>query len=158
MSSRSWKVLCWNVRGINSKTKWDAIRDIITESCPETKRESFDLQYLKKFCPSPFDSFVFLPSVGTSVGIITIWKSHLFDGTLSFMNEFAIVMEFISRYNNEEWLLNNVYGPCTSDGKRAFTVWLKNIQMPEDVDWPILGDFNLIWHPENRNHLGGDVN
>lgn len=29
--------------------------------------------------------------------------------------------------------------------------------MPEDVDWLVLGDFNLIRRPENRNKEGGNV-
>ena len=54
---KSWKILCWNVRGINSVNKWDSIRDKIVESgcdivcLQETKRETFDLQYIKNFCP-----------------------------------------------------------------------------------------------------------
>jgi hypothetical protein len=40
-------VLCWNVRGLNAKEKWDAIRDKISESgcdvicLQETKRQFF---------------------------------------------------------------------------------------------------------------------
>ena len=30
--------------------------------------------------------------------------------------------------------------------------------MPNDVDWIIMGDFNLIRTPEDRNRPGGDVN
>jgi hypothetical protein len=30
--------------------------------------------------------------------------------------------------------------------------------MPEDVDWMIVGDFNLIRDPCNRNKPGGDAN
>lgn len=46
-NSRSWNVLVWNVRGINSQNKWDCIIDKISESAAsivclqETKRESF---------------------------------------------------------------------------------------------------------------------
>jgi hypothetical protein len=30
--TRKWKVMCWNVRGLNAKEKWEAIRDKISES------------------------------------------------------------------------------------------------------------------------------
>lgn len=52
---RNWKVLCWNVRGINSDEKWNPIRDTIIEAnCDvfcfqETKRQSFDTQFIRKF-------------------------------------------------------------------------------------------------------------
>jgi exonuclease III len=64
-SNRNIKVLFWNVRGINSQAKWDAIRDKISESAcqvvclQETKRENFDSFYIKKFCPRALDNFAF---------------------------------------------------------------------------------------------------
>jgi hypothetical protein len=29
--------------------------------------------------------------------------------------------------------------------------------MPDDMDWLVVGDFNLIRNQSNRNKLGGDV-
>jgi hypothetical protein len=43
------------------------------------------------------------------------------------------------------------------DGKRNFIVWLNHIQMPDDNDWLIVRDFNLIRDPSNRNGDCGDV-
>lgn len=69
---RMWKVLDWNNRGINSNKKWNAIRNKIGETncdiicLQETKRETFDLCYIKNFCPPRFDKFEFMPSVGNS--------------------------------------------------------------------------------------------
>jgi exonuclease III len=81
LASRKWRVLCWNVRGLNAKEKWDAIRDKITESqcdivcLQETKRDNFDAQYFKNFVHLLSMVSKFLPSVGASGGIHTIWKS-----------------------------------------------------------------------------------
>jgi hypothetical protein len=56
---RSWKVTSWNIRGINSSSKWNAIRSKINEtSCDilciqETKREFFDEAYIIFFVPRP---------------------------------------------------------------------------------------------------------
>ncbi len=67
---RNWNFLCWNVRGINSDAKWNAIRQKVEESAcslfclQETKREVFDMAYVKKFCPRRFDKFAFAPSRG----------------------------------------------------------------------------------------------
>lgn len=35
-------------------------------------------------------------------------------------------------HNEAIWILTNVYGPCTAEGKRIFAHSLKNIEMPED--------------------------
>jgi hypothetical protein len=32
MNSNAWNILCWNVRGLNDKDKWDPIRNKIEES------------------------------------------------------------------------------------------------------------------------------
>ena len=146
-SFKNQNVLCWNIRGLNSDKEWNSIKAKITECrcdvicLQETKKESFDLQLIRKSCPPSFDAFAFLPSVGASGGVITIWKSHLFYGNLVFSNEFGITVEFISNHNAVDWVLTNVYGPCTSSGKQQFTHWLKLIQMPSEVDWLLLGDF-----------------
>jgi exonuclease III len=70
--NRIWEILSWNIRGINSESKWDVVRSKVYEAkcdvlcLQETKREFFDLQYIKKFCRRNLDHFVFLPSLGLS--------------------------------------------------------------------------------------------
>lgn len=43
------------------------------------------------------------------------------------------------------------------DGKELFLNWLKEVEMDENVDWLVLGDFNLIRNQENRNKPGENV-
>ena len=154
--------MCWNVRGVNSDKKWNAIRDRISESfcdiicLQETKRENFDLMFIRNFCHPSFDKFVFHPSLGASGGTIIIWKSVVFQGQLVFQNDYALSVEFTSLHNNAVWVLTNIYAPCTHEGKREFLDWFKNIQMPDHVDWLILGDFNLCRSPADRNQPGGN--
>jgi hypothetical protein len=38
-----------------------------------------------------------------------------------------------------------------------FMSWFENVQMPDEVDWLIVGDFNLYRKPEDRNRPGGSV-
>lgn len=121
----------------------------------ETKREHhLDIQFLKKFCPSSFDCFEYLPSVGASGGIVTIWKSHLFHGHLIFSNEFGLSVQLSSTHNDVDWVLTNVYGPCDHSGKQQFIHWLKHIQMPAQVNWLLVGYFNLMRKSEDRNRPG----
>lgn len=74
MNNRSWNLLCWNIRGINVVEKCDAVRDKIEESAcavlclQETKREHFDMSYIRKFAPRRFDQFDCIPSVGALGG------------------------------------------------------------------------------------------
>jgi hypothetical protein len=73
-------------------------------------------------------------------------------------NEYCLSVELTSNYNANSWILSNIYAPCTSTGKRGFITWFKNIQMPDAVNWLIVGDFNLYRSPTDRNRPGGDHN
>jgi hypothetical protein len=103
----AWKVLSWNARGLNLDKKWEAIRDrIIESSCNtvclrETKKQSFDNQFIRNLCPLAFDAFEYIPSLGASGGTIVIWKSNLFSGTKIFQNEYCLSIELCSNYNND---------------------------------------------------------
>ena len=88
LSIRKWRVLCWNVRGINAEGRQREVRSKIDESecdiicLQETKCESFDWKLIRKFCPKRFDSFAYSPSVGASGGILVVWNSSVFQGVL----------------------------------------------------------------------------
>jgi hypothetical protein len=66
------------MRGINSQQKLTAIKSKILEmNCDivylqETKKEKFDQSFIKKFCPSIFGCFEFIPYNGASGGTIII--------------------------------------------------------------------------------------
>jgi hypothetical protein len=63
-STKNWKIMNWNIRGVNSDKKWDALSNKIEESgcdivcLQETKREHFDLKYIKNFCPKKLNKFL----------------------------------------------------------------------------------------------------
>jgi exonuclease III len=75
-NNRKWRVLSWNIRGINSSNKWSAAKSKINESAcdivclQEKKRASFDQAYVKNFYPPSFDRFEYAPSTGASGGFI----------------------------------------------------------------------------------------
>jgi hypothetical protein len=41
------------------------------------------------------------------------------------------------------------------EGKQLFLQWFHDYDMPEKNDWLIVGDFNLIWRPSDRNKVRG---
>jgi exonuclease III len=162
--NRLWEILNWNLRGINSEKKWLALSNKIDESgcdiicLQETKRESFDLDYIKKICPKKFNKFEYLPSVGSSGGIIVIWNGSLFSVEIAFQNEFSLSINFKSLLSNESWILTNIYGPCQAERKALFLDWFTNIDMLDNLDRIVLGDFNFTRKPSDRNKPGGDIN
>jgi hypothetical protein len=101
-SNRRWKILCWNIIGIDAISKWTSLRSKILESkcdivyIQETKREIFYQAYIRNFCPRQFDSFDYIPSVGSSGGTLVVWKGSKFTGQVIFQkricNELGICL------------------------------------------------------------------
>ena len=62
------------------------MRDKIEESAcsvlclQETKKEHFDMVFIRNFAPRRFDHFEFIASMGTSGGILVVWNSSCFVG------------------------------------------------------------------------------
>ena len=96
MNNRNSNILCWNIRGINDSRRWDAVRNKIEESScsiiclQETKKESFDSAFIRKFAPRRFDNFVFAPSVCASRGILVLWNSSHLSGQVMEIQPFAV--------------------------------------------------------------------
>jgi hypothetical protein len=163
-SRRSWRVLCWNVRGLNSENRQRDVRSKIDESAcdivclQETKCETVDWRILRKFAPKRFDCFTFSPSVGASGGMIVLWNSSVFDGLLIETQPFGIIINFTSVHNKSSWVLACVYGPCQGLERDLFVSWLYNLNIPATDNWMVLGDFNFIRSQDNRNKPGGNIN
>ena len=87
-SKRNWKVLCWNVRGLNSELRHSSVREKISESqcaiacLQETKLTDCSRSLVKAVCPMGFDQFIESPLRGASGGLLTTWRSDMFQGTL----------------------------------------------------------------------------
>lgn len=93
--------------------------------CFQETKDNFDQSFIRKILPASFDEYLIVPSVGASGGLLVSWKSNLLSGYLKFSTGSSIAVSFASKHDDNEWTLLNVYGPCTNDGKREFTSWLK---------------------------------
>jgi exonuclease III len=160
-STRKWRVLCWNLRGLNSEARQRAVRSKIEESncsiisLQETKCASFDHKFIRKFCPKRFDCFAFVPSTGASGGILVVWNSAIFTGTLRQVKKIGLVINFSSMHTNVSWTLVNVYGPCKGIERDNFVSWQYNLHVSPSQSWLLLGDFNFIRTSRNINKPRG---
>lgn len=162
--TRNWNILCWNVRGVNSADKCRAVRQAVDDSScsvfclQETKKESFDTAYVKKLAPKRFDSFSFSPSVGASGGILVCWVGAIFAANVICITRSAVIVKFFSKHSAESWTLVSVYGPCVDPDRSLFAQWLFDLQIPDNENWILLGDFNFYRSVENKNRAGWDMN
>lgn len=77
-------ILVWNVRGLNSVARRDAVRVLVdsakidTISLQETKMVAVSRQIILSMLGSDFDNnFICHPSAGASGGILIAWRSRL---------------------------------------------------------------------------------
>lgn len=158
---RSWNILCWNIRGMNSEDKWDALKQCIDDSkcqvicLQETKRESIDINFLKKVVPKRFNCFQIIPSMGASSGSM-MWK--YFVGSLVLANNYSLCLNSVSKHNSESWFMASIYGPCRGQERDNFVDYLRNFHMQSDEAWILQGNFNFYRSTKNRNKLGADMN
>ena len=156
---RCWNVLSWNVKDLNSEKKQLALNNaIISSGCAvvylqETKMPDVSFAFIKTCFPKQFNRFAFVHSRGASGGLLTVWKSALFTDTIVFADVFVLTINFVSTQSSQSWSLVNIYGPCTGDDREVFTTWLYDVQIPNGQDWLLVGDFNYIFIPTNRNNL-----
>jgi len=86
----------------------------------ETKCEFFDQRFIFKFSPMCFDNFAYSHSIGASGGILVLWNSAVFAGSLIENKRFAISIKFASVHDNDYWTLATVYGPCQGIEREQF--------------------------------------
>ena len=86
------------------------------------------------------------------------WNSSLFTGQIIHNLRFAVTVKFTSAHNNESWFLTSVYGPCQGPERDEFINWLNDLQIQDEDNWMIMGDFNFYMSLNNRNKPEGDIN
>lgn len=95
--------------------------------------------------------------MGASRGLLVVWNEQVFKGQLFHSNDYSLSISFTSTHNGESWLLSNIYGPCQHNERSIFIDWFKNFQIQDDTNWLVLGDFNYVRYPHNRNREGGSI-
>jgi exonuclease III len=162
-NKRSWNILNWNVRGLNSDDKRNAVRAKIEESScviiclQETKMQALDHSEVRKMAPKRFNKYAYIPSDGASGGIFMGWNSSILTGQVLYTSKFALTVKFTAVHNAEEWKLTSVYGPCQGQQRQEFIEWFNSLRMDDDINWMFIGDFNFYRSLENRNKEGGNM-
>ena len=159
-----WRILCWNIRGLNNSDKWPLIYNKIEESLAniicfqETKKGDIDLKFLRNFVPKIFDCYAYIPSDGASGGLLVIWIGHQFLGRMLAHDCFGMVMEFTSKTTLDCFTLVNVYGPCDGIARDNFIAWLCSLDIQDDAHWLIIEDFNFYRYSDSRNRPSANLN
>lgn len=99
-----------------------------------------------------FDMHVALDANGTRGWIILGWRSDRFTAARIKTQEFSIMACLTPMDGGDHWSLTTVYGPHDEARKPAFLAELAQIHNSLHGPWLLIGDFNLIKDPQDKNN------
>ncbi|GAU10348.1 hypothetical protein TSUD_422720, partial [Trifolium subterraneum] len=117
----------------------------------ESKLEDVEEGLVRFLWGSEVVEYSFLPSIGASGGILTIWDPRV----VSVWSSQCLTNCLITRgrfiKENVEFSLANVYAPCSGVGRVRLWQELSGVlQLHGQTAWCVLGDFNAIRSSEER--------
>jgi exonuclease III len=146
-----YKMLSWNVKGLNSHAKQGDIRQVINNLRPdlvclqETKIAYLNTQLVRNVLgPNYEDNYVSLPAQGTMGGIIIATNISM----MKFSNPSTtghIVSALVQDIRcTTPWMVSGVYGHQGDLDKKIFVRELKHLNQGANPAWMVIGDFNMI--------------
>jgi len=156
--TRTFNLLCWNVRGLGDSDKCVSVRDHVA-SCKtsiacfqETKLAATGPLKAKTFLPPSLTEFRCLDANGTRGGILTAWDPRAFRLVSSSDQQFSLTTTLTSTMTDFSFSITNVYGPADHAESAVFLESLQNIPERSSGAWMVAGDFNLIRGPADKNN------
>lgn len=150
-------ILCWNVRGLNSRARQDVVRTLVI-SCKvevvclqETNMNAISHGTILSMLGSDFTNWVELPAAGASGGVLIAWRHSLGPASSTRVDNHCVSVQF-SPGNSQPWWLTCVYGPQGDDNKILFLQELRDCRSACHGPWVTLGDFKLIASDEDKNN------
>jgi exonuclease III len=139
-----YKMLSWNVRGMNNAVRQEEIKQLMTIYIPdlvclqETKLSMINPSVVRNALGSLYDNlFVYLPTDGTKGGILIAAKVSTLQLHTPFSNHSASVVVSNLR-SNVQWTFTGVYGPQGDMENKMFLRELKHLKQTTLPLWGIL--------------------
>jgi exonuclease III len=158
MTENDSKILNWNVRGLNSAARREAVKLMVHKARPyiiclqETKLDAIDGALAMEFMGQEFNCLDYLPAEETRGGIlIACHQDYVLAGPV-IKGKFSLSMLVTLKLTNSKFMLTTVYGPTNSADKSDFLDELRNSRPGGNMPWLCLGDFNLICEAQDKNN------
>jgi exonuclease III len=156
--SQQFKILSWNVRGLNCPAKKEDVKQTISLFRPdlicvqETKLSQVENVTVTACFGSDYENnYVYLPADGTRGGIVLAAKSSTMLISNPLRTNHTISADILDQRRNLSWTVTGVYGPQGELDKKMFIRELRNVKHTAKEKWLILGDFNLIYKEQDKN-------
>jgi exonuclease III len=150
------KIISWNIRGLNGRSKQKLLRDLIIEEAPdvvmlqETKCTTEDINRLLPYYWKQGGA-VSIDATGTAGGLAILWNTNsvLMDNFCT--TRWSITADYRLIGSDKPGHLTTVYGPATPRDKQAFLGSLSYLSsLTQHHKWIVGGDFNIIRSLEEK--------
>jgi exonuclease III len=151
------KFLIWNVRGLNSSARQDAVRSLVEASradivcLQETRMAAISQTVMLSMLGNEFTNQVELLAIGSSGGILVACKRSLGATGQVQVLTYSVSVQFCSDVG-QPWWATCVYGPQGNEDKIWFIQELQDFRAHCHGPWMLAGDFNLICRAEDKNN------
>lgn len=149
-------IISWNIRGLNSRIKKNALRRLISTHDPhfvfiqETKMDDFNPRFNRSLWKVRDRELLFSPSSGNSGGLLSLWRSNYFKAESHLIEKNWIAISGQIPSLNFKGCVINIYNPCDKDERAQ--VWSSLSEYCLNVQRPclLIGDFNEVLDPLER--------
>lgn len=147
----------WNVRGINSRARWDMVRTLVDQErvslicLQETKMSVIDDPIVTDLMGSSFNYF-YLPATGMSGGILLAWRINIWSGSHRTRHDHSLTVKLTLLTDGVTTWCTTVYEPPSDADKIQFLDEMRSIRTHRLGAWMLCGDFNLIYNAEDKNN------
>jgi hypothetical protein len=124
----------------------------------ETKLSLIDRFSATSFLPSHLSEFATVDAVGSSDDILTAWDPRLYSLFSSRKDRFSLTTTLSSTLCDLVFAVTNVYAPADHSLSPLFLAELEVLGPLFPLPWLIVGNFNLIRDPSDKNNANFDLN
>jgi exonuclease III len=157
-STKNLVFVSWNVRGLGDDGKCTIVRDHMITANPsvlcvqETKLASLSEGKARSFLPPTLSQFSNADADGSRGGMLTAFNPRLLNLTSSDARRFSLTTSFESTSSDVAFTVTNIYAPSDHDLTQDFVTEMISLSNVVYGPWLILGDFNLIRVPADKNN------
>ena len=155
-----FKILSWNVRGVNAPNKRKVIKNFLRSykvdlvCLQETKVQEMTIDLLCSLGVGQCLNWKALNTEGSAGGILLLWDNSRISLVDSVAASFSVLCLFRMPEYGFQRAFSGVYGPVENRFRESFWEELGSIKGLWDGPWCVGGDFNEILFPNERSRGG----
>jgi exonuclease III len=156
--TKNFVFVSWNVRGLGDDDKCCTVHGHMLGAAPsvlciqETKLASVTASKARSFLPPVLSLFVVADTDGSRGGMLTAYDPRVLNLINTDTRRFSLSTSFVSATSEAAFTITNVYAPSDHSLTTDFVAEMEGLATSVSGPWIILGDFNLIRSPSEKNN------